>query len=392
MTPPAQPRRAPRYQTPGGGLRGALAGAALGTVLALAGWGVVRAAHGDVARETGAAIRQRFGPWAMPAVLVLTVLSAWLVIAWHELGHLIAGAMARLRFRTYILGPLRVERDVSTGRVVARFNRELGTWGGMAGSYPTDARDLSRRVAMLLAGGPLASLVLAAVAFGALAALRTGPITRGLVAVTGLFSLGIGAVTLLPMRGSDGGRLLRLRRGGPAAEREAAVFGILGLLTSGARPRDWPPALADTAVAVPDDSTEDALATLLAYEHVLDVRDYARAERLTARLAEIRDALPAALRGPAALEEAFVEAHIRRNPARARALLAAIPTQGTGIRPGARARVEAAVAFAEGDAARGRTLMQQAIADSPAAMPYTRTVLEELLGEMEATLGASPVN
>lgn len=394
MTAPERPRPAARvrHEAPGGGLRGALIGMAVGTALALAGWWLVRAAHGDAAREVGVALRREFGVWTMPVILGMTVLLIWLVIGWHELGHLIAGAAARLRFRIYILGPLRVERDPGTGRITTRYNRELGTWGGMAGSFPPDARDLRRRVAMLLAGGPLASFLLSAVAVTALYAGDPAPLARAALAATALISAGIGAVTALPVRGSDGGRLLRLLRRGPAAEREAAVFGILGLMSAGTRPRDWPPALPDAAVSAPDDSSEDAFATLLVYFYALDTHDYARAERLIARVAAIRDALMPALRPTSTLEEAFVEAHVRRTPSRARQLLATIPPTGTNIRPGNRARVDAAVAFAEGDAARGRALMQQAIADAPPAIPHARAELEELLAEMEASLGVSPVN
>jgi hypothetical protein len=244
--PPPSPSRARKPEAPGGGWRGALLGAALGGALAAAGWAVVQAADADAVREVNAELRRQFGGWGKPVAVGVMVLVAWAVIGWHELGHVVAGALARFRFHVYILGPLRVERDVGTGQIGARYNRELGTWGGMAGSFPQDARDLRRRVAMLLAGGPLASLLLAAAAVIALAAAAgaMSPLVRGVVAIAGLFSGGIGLVTLLPMRGTDGGRLLRLKRGGPPAEREAAVFGIVGLLTSGVRRatgrRHWP--------------------------------------------------------------------------------------------------------------------------------------------------------
>ena len=384
--PPPSPSRARKPETPGGGLRGALVGAALGGALAAVGWAVVQAADADAVREVNAELRRQFGGWGKPVAVGVMVLVAWAVIGWHELGHVVAGALARFRFHVYILGPLRVERDVGTGRIGARYNRELGTWGGMAGSFPQDARDLRRRVAMLLAGGPLASLLLAAAAVIALAAAADAmsPLARGVVAIAGLISAGIGLVTLLPMRGTDGGRLLRLKRGGPPAEREAAVFGIVGLLTSGVRARDWPPALADAAVGAPDGSTEDAYATLLAFMHAAGVRDRPRAERLLARVAELRDVLPPALRPTIQLEEAFIEAHYRRNAARARELLAALPAgPGPSVGASSRARVEAAIAFAEGDASSGRAHMRRAIA--AATTRPGRQELEDLLGEMETS-------
>jgi hypothetical protein len=125
---------------------------------------------------------------------------------------------------------------------------------GMAGTLPTDNRDLSRRMTVALAGGPVASLLVATL-FLALHfsldyhRLRLSELplleqfTSALLMLCGLFSLAILLITALPIRvGSlptDGAKLLMLRRGGVAAERHCATAALVGLAMEGLRPRDW---------------------------------------------------------------------------------------------------------------------------------------------------------
>lgn len=157
-----------------------------------------------------------------PAFLAVALVIYMVSIAGHELGHLAAGALAGFRPLLLIVGPLRIER--ADDRVRAGLNRSLALAGGLALSAPIGVHDLRRRTIVLVAGGPLASIMLgvqclafwsASSAFlearGSLAAAAAFSLLLG-----GVVSLAIGIVTLLPMRVggfySDGARLLRLLR------------------------------------------------------------------------------------------------------------------------------------------------------------------------------------
>jgi hypothetical protein len=79
----------------------------------------------------------------------------------HELGHVIAGWLVGFQFRLLVFGPMRLERGAS-GRVRARLNQDPALFGGIACSLPTDNRDLIKRFAWFVAGGPVMSLAFAA--------------------------------------------------------------------------------------------------------------------------------------------------------------------------------------------------------------------------------------
>ena len=185
--------------------------------------------------------------------------------------------------------------SVNTTRWHLRRNRDLSLYGGLAGATPRGmlATDkLRRRLTAMVAGGPLASLVTGGLAWWAVPSALAGggdvstawlfasALGRGF----GLGSLLIGVVTLVPGRTSgfltDGARLRLLAAGGPGADREAALQGIFGASIAGVRPRDWPPALLETARAVQDDSLFHVTACHLAQMRAADAGDTTGARRL----------------------------------------------------------------------------------------------------------------
>ncbi|HEX2167757.1 MAG TPA: hypothetical protein VHG09_11050, partial [Longimicrobiales bacterium] len=200
---------------------GALVGAVIGVALA-------RASDGAAGRLM-----------PMPASLLLALFVYLLCILIHEIGHLAAGALAGFRPLLLIAGPLRLER--SNGRTAASLNRSVSLAGGLAICTPVGVHDLRRRTMVMAAGGPLASLVFGvqclAIWMAVSQAIAGGPGAASAVSVMLLFggvvSLGIGMLTLLPMRAggfySDGARILRLMRQDEETEREVALMALTGL-------------------------------------------------------------------------------------------------------------------------------------------------------------------
>lgn len=269
------------------GARELLVGLAFGALvgLAVAGVGGGRAL----------AVLDRVEPDGSGALLLLSLpLALFLAIGAHEGGHLLGGRFAGFRAYFLLVGPLRLERTGGGWR--AGVNGRLSTWGGLAAAAPSHGRRLRHRMALYVAGGPGASLLLGVLCLIAALALHSsdvGGLARSegsvslsvalsflFLAVLGVASLLLGFVTLIPGRSggmyTDGGRLLRLIRGGPELEGEMALIVINGLSLGGARPREWPDDLVERTLTLPPDSFLGVIARQMAWIRAQDRNEPAR--------------------------------------------------------------------------------------------------------------------
>ncbi|HEX2188091.1 MAG TPA: hypothetical protein VHG51_04300 [Longimicrobiaceae bacterium] len=302
-----------------------------------------------------------------------------LVIAAHEAGHLLGGRLAGFRALLFVVGPLRVERHGDGFR--AGWNRSAAIAGGLAVSVPEDTRDLRRRTALLVAGGPVTSLLAGAAALAMRAPLGLDALPRdaGFAAylasmallLGGVTSLGIGAATLIPARTggfySDGARLLRLLRGGPDTGREVAILTLMALSMAGRRPREWDPALVAQAASLADGTPFDAVGRQLAHAGALDLGEVEEARRQLEAALELEEVLPPVARPGLLLQAAWFAAVHDGDAARARALFGRAGA-GLMVPPHSRLLAEAAVLLAEGDAARAAGLLDRAEAQLDRAL------------------------
>jgi hypothetical protein len=389
---PAAEEAAPKPAKPGPLKKAAqlLVGMAVGAVIGFVGMSL---AIPDIAPETRALLRDRLGEWSAPFLVGVALLVGYFGIVVHELGHVLGGMAARFRFHLYVAGPLRIERDEVTGRLSVGFNRVVSLAGGLVAMLPTDTHDLRRRFALVVAGGPLASFALALAAWAPLALdAPLPPLADIVLGITAFMSAGLGVVSIIPANGggfaSDGGRLLRLVRGGPVAERESAMLPLLALLTAETPPREWPRELLETAVALRDATSEECIANLMAYSHALDTGDVEMAARRMDRALETLEAVPPGTAPGIRLEAAFFAA-FRGDTAAAREHLAAVPEKAFGIKPYDRDRAAAALAAAEGDLARVRELAERALAGLPTNAAFRRETLRAALAAAEAPVEAA---
>jgi hypothetical protein len=389
---PAAEDAAPRPAKPGALKKAAqlVAGMAIGALIGFVGMAF---AIPDIAPETRALLRDRLGAWTLPFLVAVALVVSYVGIAVHELGHVLGGVAARFRFHLYVAGPLRVERDEATGRLNVGLNRVVSLAGGIAAMLPTDTHDLRRRFAMVVAGGPLASFALALAAWAPLAlGASLPPMVDLVLGMTALISAGLGVVTIIPMRSggfaSDGGRLLRLVRGGPVAERESAMLPLIALSTAETPPREWPREMVEAVVALRDGSSDECVGNLMAYYRALDTGDVALAARRMERALETLDAVPPALAPSVHLEAAFFAAH-RGDAARAREHLARVTEKAYGVKPYDRDRAAAAIAVAEGDLQLARELAERALAGLPANAAFRRDSLRAILAAAEAPAAAT---
>ncbi len=292
------------------------------------------------------------------AWLHLVLLPLWWLVAvgLHELGHLVGGWAGGGRFLLYVVGPFMWKR--SPAGVSFSWNKNINIAGGLAACLPLDpARSTPRRTALMIAGGPLFSLVLAVLALwvgAGLAAIAHSPALlvaqHSAVILAGL-SLLIFGVTVFPGTGggfkTDGLRFLELLRGDTRSAQENAVMTLTTAALGGVRPADYDPRLVAQAISLRDGSLFDLYAHLTAAHHFIDVGQPGRAQELLDHVAAGEDQLAPFARDTLRCDYAWLLARHTTDAAAARAWLdSAGPLD---IDPATRLRAEAAVLLVEGD-------------------------------------------
>lgn len=319
---------------------------------------VVGAALGYLVGKHG---RGMIGPFlgprdAVPLALVALPLQWLLVVAWHEAGHVIGGWSIGGKFLLYVVGPFMWRRTPSGVRF--SWNRNVNLMGGLASCLPLDAALATpRRLAVMIAGGPVFSLLLATAALwgGALLAQMHLPgkswaFAQQFLLFTALLSLVIFVVTAYPaMAGgfkTDGRRFLDLLRGDTRSEQEKALIALTTAALAGVRPADYDPKLVAQSLALRDRSLFDLYAHLTAYGHEADLGEFSRAQAMLDYVIADEGKLTPYARDAARCEYAWLLATQTTDAAAARAWLdSAGPAS---FDPATRLRAEAAVLLREG--------------------------------------------
>lgn len=173
-----------------------------------------------------------------------TMLNIWavvgislLVIAIHELGHVIFGLIGGLKFKFTTVGPITVQKEKGTVRI--RENKLWAYFGGVAMlvSPSIETPNLSKKWAWMTLGGPITSLL-----FG---------ITSGYIYMVSYYQyllyfavlhFTIFAVTIVPIKGtflSDGMQFLILIKDDEKARDHLYTIQVSSELFSYKRPKDW---------------------------------------------------------------------------------------------------------------------------------------------------------
>ena len=306
--------------------------------------------------------------WALLTGFVLVPAAGWLAITIHELGHWLGGILVRFRTLIVVVWPFRIQRDGARLRVGTVWN--LSFIGGMVACLPTDPRDLRRRMAVLTAGGPVASLLAGALSlwwwwqFVRPLGLTGVPRAGGLLLMLfGAFSLLVGLSSLYPRETagyrSDGARLRALRRGSVTADQEFAALALSSLSLTGVRPREWDAGLVSRACVDGEDPVLDLAGEHLRWAWHLDRGEVADARAAMRRLLNGIDRLPIEVGSSVFLDAAWFTAWHDGDPASARLHLERA-TSALLTSPHERPLAEAAIALREGDAATAQTRLDDA--------------------------------
>jgi len=297
-------------------------------------------------------------------LLLAAVPFVWLfTVGWHELGHLLGGRLAGGRFLLFIIGPFQWQR--SPAGIRFSWNRRINLAGGMAACLPLDQHNLPRRFALMIAGGPVASLVLVVFAAWVAAAFASGGqvLAQHVAMLTALLSGIIFVVTVIPGEAgglrTDGRRLLNLLGEDATARQEAALLSLTVAGLNGTRPADYAVTWLEAAIAANPGSLHTLYGHFSAYLHHADRGEHRRAQRHLDEVMTGEACLPPFMRNMARAEYAWLRPATRADAAAARAWL---ETAGpTDLDPSARLRAEAAVLLAEGRPAEAAAKAQEGL-------------------------------
>jgi hypothetical protein len=224
--------------------------------------------------------------------LVLIVLCEWIMAFFHEMGHAIAGRMAGMRLASFGVGPFVARKR--GGRWKFGFTPEylLGL-GGSAATVPLHLQDLRRRMAVEIAGGPIASFLTAIFAMAVLSMMpgSSWVMWWKIPAVVTALSAGAVVLNLIPFRSaggySDGAVLVQLLFGGPFADKREAAKMVGTTTVTSTRPRDLDPAAMSRAAAASTGGRETVTFQMLRLICAFDRGDLALARTCLDSVLEI---------------------------------------------------------------------------------------------------------
>ena len=217
------------------------------------------------------------------------------VIAIHELGHVAAGKIVGMRMEGIVVGGLALHRAGERWRV-SFHPRSLGPQG-FAMCVP-DKKPLEReRVAWFVAGGPIASLLLALIAGTALRMFGSGAHDWIAAAFwTNFFLMCLSLVGTDGVHVRDATRFHMLRSKPEEAQAYIALIRLYDEIARGRAPREWSPEAIDGLLKTPAHAPEYIMSRLFAYYRYRDLGDEATALQF--------------------LEHGLATAAVRRNTAR----------------------------------------------------------------------------
>lgn len=320
--------------------------------------------------------------------LILGVLIGGFIlsVALHELGHVVAGKVAGFRFVFMLFWPVQITRKGENGlRVKLRFRTGLGL-GGMAGMVPKDGLDLRKAYLTLLAGGPLASLLVSVVTGAIAISLGLGKSLPGSIFwIIGLTSLLLFFLTIVPSNAggylSDGAAIMLLKSGKPeAVGRYIALLEMASALATGKRPAEFDKGRLQTLLKA--DPTEPIFfqARHLSFLHAADNGDLLAARRFSNEIQQHLEKSPVLFRPKYNLDSAWLFAR-EGEPEKARKLLE--QNNGGLVEPCELRLIEAEIALAEGKTDDARRLAHETIAliDQsmiPNAHAFTKHRIQEM--------------
>jgi hypothetical protein len=330
-------------------------------------------------------------------MIPLGILAFFITIAFHELGHVFAGVSQNFKFRLFTVGPFMFEKELD--KIIFKWNTNFNTFGGLALCLPQDQVNLTKRYAIFVAGGPLASLILGVLTAAPLLLIDfdrnhpAGYLFDFFLFLLSMMTFCIAVATLLPYHTggftSDGGKMLTLLRGGQKAEVEVILLSHIASGTAGTRPALYDARLMHHALNLPIEYPSKPYFHGFLYSHYQDIKDLDKtAYHLQAYLDGI-DGVPDGYKAALYLEKAWFEARYHKNADLAKEYFNK-EKFGPMIPKSQILRVEAAIAFAEDQPELAAAKVNEAIRELPKALDKGSAIAEkEWMEEMLEEAGRS---
>ncbi|MEM7312865.1 MAG: hypothetical protein AAF497_06910 [Planctomycetota bacterium] len=347
----------------------------LGAVL---GYGFGRLFRDDIGQQL------KSTPWLFQSLVFSLPLTYFVVVGWHELGHVVGGWLVGFEFNCLIVGPFKIERKA--GKIGFAWNRSLNLAGGLALMLPRDVSNLRWRCLACIVGGPIASLVLVAICHLFSNYVFAGSPVSVLCDVLKGFSFLIFLATIVPLNmggmDTDGRQVLNLLNE-ETSDVSVAMLTAIAHGQSGGRPRDLDLEILTKAIA----SIEKPDSRLLslhyyAYMHLVDAGEIEASRPHLDAVVTHMDVFPKGLRESLWLIPAFHAAFYDRDITAAQAFHAKYKPS-TFSDEADEFRMNAAMAALEGDVPAMQEAIQKARESlaklmAPGHAPYYRECLDEL--------------
>lgn len=222
----------------------------------------------------------------LPGILFFFV-AFYIAVLVHETGHLIAGLIAGFQPRGFMVGAFLFHKEAGAWRLRCRPRYVLA--GGLTAGVPLSDENLLRRYLLFVAGGPAASLALAAVMM-----FVPGSGARILLWIDLILLISVCIPYTAGCFPSDAKLMALLARGGPVGERAGAVLFLLALDAQGKEPGQWPPEyLAKLEIITKDNSRMPPALTFLLAE-AGEQENMERTAEILERALAIYDKMPPA--------------------------------------------------------------------------------------------------
>ncbi len=267
----------------------------------------------------------------------------FLSVAVHEIGHLVAGKLVGMNPGGIVVCGFMILRSGPGWRFQFDWRRVLS--GGLAQPLPKMGDFAPRRYALMVAGGPIATLLTAAIAGIAWKAYDE---PAGWLSSLFWLNLVLFAGILVPMSGpnkTDGPRIWMLLRQPEESRRWMAMLQLLAQDSQGVEPRDWDAELVELALSYDSAAPEQAAREMFALYRRADLDDDAGVLEHIERALVGSGRCGKLVRHWCFSEAAAISALIRGNPAAARTWMARARKVR---RPESTDALEAAIAQSEG--------------------------------------------
>jgi hypothetical protein len=356
---------------------------------------LIGAAAGFFGAKAGGAAASSMPAPVLITLAILFVPAFFFVIALHEGGHALAGVWMNFDFRMYVVGPFLWDKEQNGWKF--KWNKNVNTSGGLVVCIPNSSDNVSKRFSIYAAGGPVASLLTALLAYGFYLICQqlafgsqVGQIFTYLWLVIAFLSAAIFVITSIPLHAggfsSDGARIIRLLRGGDTARFEVLLLKMISSSMAGNRPAQLNKDELQEAhtLATKLNAPMGVYISYFQYQSALDLGALDEAEAHLNEYIGQADEIPEGLRGTVWIEAAFFYAYVKKDLQKASEYFekykpaALIPLAMVYA-------TRAAIAILKNEATEARIMIDKALNEIPNMMDRgIAQVLHEKLNAMKA--------